>query len=162
MVAARHNLSCRAVLGAGAVASARGAGGALPSLSRCGLSREPAPQLMSEPPSAAAALHPRWHRALARFRRAEAALAAFRVEEALLPAWVRDGPHGERLEARYAALDGVRIAALRFLLKTPAPDRASLAFKIDLLFDEDVPSLPGAALCLAAVRADAHRLARHG
>lgn len=107
-------------------------------------------------------LRARFRRAVATFRRAEAALAAFRVEEALVPARLRGGTQGERFEARYAALDGVRIAALRRLLKTPAPDPLALAFKIDLVFDEDVPSLRGAALCLAAIRADAHRLARGG
>jgi hypothetical protein len=50
--------------------------------------------------------------------------------------------------------------ALRRLLRTPAPDLPALAHKIALTVDEDVATLEGCEPCLAALKADARRLAQ--
>lgn len=51
-------------------------------------------------------------------------------------------------------------AALKALLRTPAPHLAALAFKPDLLIAEQAWEITGGELCLAAIRRDAHRFAR--
>ena len=54
---------------------------------------------------------------------------------------------------------GAFYAALRRLLRTPAPDIAALAMKIALAVDHEVGTLTGGERCLAALKADARRLA---
>ena len=44
--------------------------------------------------------------------------------------------------------------------RTPAPDLAALAFKLDLLIAEQAWEITGGELCLGAIRRDAHRFAR--
>lgn len=145
MAAGRHNLSRRAVLGvvAGACAShplaARG-------------------RLLATVPIPAAAAG-RWIRALAACRRAEARLAAFRRAEALLPPAARAFPACEPLEERFNILECARLAALRRLLRAPAPDLAALALKIELAIDDQAWELTGAELFLATLKDDARRLA---
>ena len=50
-------------------------------------------------------------------------------------------------------------AALRRLLRVPAPDLEALALKIALIVDQDVASLSGGEACMAQLKADAGRLA---
>jgi hypothetical protein len=45
-------------------------------------------------------------------------------------------------------LDGARNAALKRLLRAPAPDLPALAPKIDLAVDEEVATLAGGERCL--------------
>lgn len=63
-------------------------------------------------------------------------------------------------EGLYDRLGARRDAALKALLRTPAPDLAALAFKLDLLIAEQAWEITGGELCLAALRRDAHRFAR--
>lgn len=49
--------------------------------------------------------------------------------------------------------------AMRRLLRTPAPDVAALATKLELAIDEEVFTLSGGEACLAALKRDARRLA---
>ena len=49
--------------------------------------------------------------------------------------------------------------ALRHLLRTPAPDLAGLALKVELAVDQDAATLAGGEACMAALKADARRLA---
>jgi hypothetical protein len=85
----------------------------------------------------------RWRKALARFRAAEAALAA-----------AEKGPEEvyDRLGARCHA------AHLR-LLRTPAPDVAALAIKLDLALYDRAVEFTGDAAALKAIKRDARRLA---
>jgi hypothetical protein len=97
-----------------------------------------------------------WHRALADMHRAEAVLDGFCKacrEEGLVFAdqWELDDRFGDFLGAFHVAL--------RSLLHTPAPDIPALATKIALAVDHEVGSLTGSELCLAALKADARRLA---
>jgi hypothetical protein len=85
-----------------------------------------------------------WDRALNRFRRAQQCLEA--------------AAH-EADEDRYDALIGAFNAALRRLLRTPAPDLAALSTKIDLAVDQAAWELTGGGPCLAALKRDARRLA---
>jgi hypothetical protein len=62
-------------------------------------------------------------------RRAEARVAAFEAEEALLPA-ERRALAGEALEERFERLDKLRLAAVRRLLRLPAADLPALALKL--------------------------------
>jgi hypothetical protein len=132
-----HNYTRRAVLGAAfavpALASAASAGAAAPAAAR-------------------------WRRALAGLRRAEAAMAAFErrcaaagITENL---WEVDETSGDHL--------GTFISALQRLMRTPAPDLPALALKIEFLVDHEVGSLSDGERCLAALRADARRLADQG
>lgn len=147
MAAGTHNLSRRAVLGvvAGACAShplaARG-------------------RLLATVPIPAAVAG-RWTRALAAYRRAEARLAAFRRAESLLPPAARAFPACEPLEERFNDLECARLAALRRLLRAPAPGLAALSLKIDLTIEDQAWELTDAEPCLAALKADARRFA-HG
>lgn len=61
-----------------------------------------------------------------------------------------DDAFGDRLGAFYAAL--------RRLLRTPAPDFDALAAKIALAVDHEIGTLTGGERCLAALKADARRL----
>jgi len=86
-----------------------------------------------------------WRLALDRFREADALLAeAARTE---------DEEYYDRLGARHDS-------AVKRLLLTPAPDAAALAFKLDLLVAEQAWEMRGGELCMAALKRDAHRLAR--
>ncbi|HYN46824.1 MAG TPA: hypothetical protein VES64_09045 [Allosphingosinicella sp.] len=104
----------------------------------------------------------RWTRALAAFRRAEARLAAFRQAETRLPPAARAFPACEPLEERFNDLECARLGTLRRLLRAPAPDLPALARKIALAIDDQAWELTGAGPCLAALKADARRLARGG
>ena len=175
MAAGRHNLTRRALLGAAA---------GVPLTAACGplarghvLLHVPLPavplapvphsgracpdgdmyEYMSPPPKA----RTRWTRALAGFRRAEDRLAAFRAYEASLPAAARAYPACEPLEERSGELESARLAAVRRLLRAPAPDLPALALKIALAVDEEIAFFSGGEACLAAVKADALRLC-HG
>jgi hypothetical protein len=81
-------------------------------------------------------------RALARFRAAEAALAA----AAQAPEEVYD-----RLGTRHDA-------ALKRLLRVPAPHLAALADKLQLAVSQQAWELIGGDACMAALIADARRL----
>jgi hypothetical protein len=148
MTAGRHNLSRRAVLGvvAGACAShplaARG-------------------QVLVTVPTPAAA-DERWTHALTACRRAEARLAAFRHAESLLPPAARAFPACEPLEERFNDLECARLAALRRVLRIPAPDLPALALKLELAIDDQAWELTGAELFLDLLKADARRLCGEG
>lgn len=187
MAAGRHNLTRRQVLGAAAGACAAGAGAAAgggvtlthpfalssacpepvegskgcPSPSSCGGSAG-LRQAQPERDEAASGPSPRWTRALAAFRRAEARVAAFRDYEAALPAAARAFPACEPLEERFNDLECARLTVLRRLLRAPAPDLPALALKIQLAIDDEIAFFPGGDLCLAAVKADALRLCGGG
>jgi hypothetical protein len=62
-------------------------------------------------------------------------------------------------EDRLGALASVRDAALKRLLRTPAPDLPTLALKIELVVDEEVATLAGGQWCLAVLKGDGWRLA---
>jgi hypothetical protein len=62
-------------------------------------------------------------------------------------------------EDRLNAVGSVRDAALKRLLRTPAPDLPALALKIELAVDEEVATLAGGERCLAVLKADGWRLA---
>jgi hypothetical protein len=102
----------------------------------------------------------RWARTLAAYRRAEARVAGFKAEEALLPAARRAYPACEELEARFGALDTLRFAALRRLLRLPAPDLPALALKLDLAVADQAWELTGSEDCILVAAADARRLSR--
>jgi hypothetical protein len=87
-----------------------------------------------------------WDRALSRFRKTDAALAAaaHTLDEALY----------DRLGARHDT-------ALRRLLRTPAPDLSALALKLDLALDDRAVEYVGDAAAMKALKQDARRLARH-
>jgi hypothetical protein len=104
----------------------------------------------------------RWARALAAFRRAEARLADFAAFVGRLAPERRAFPACEPLEERFNDLECARLAALRRLLRAPAPDLAALSLKIDLAVDDDIASDSGAEPCLAALKADGRRLAYGG
>lgn len=150
MAAGRHNLSRRALLGAGVGACAvagRGRGAAVP----------PAP--VSGPARSAAG--PSWERAVAALRRAEARVAAFEAEEALLPA-ERRALACEALEERFERLDKLRLAAVRRLLRLPAADLPALAVKLEIAVAEQAWEDSGSQDCLERLRDDARRLADDG
>jgi hypothetical protein len=97
-----------------------------------------------------------WHRALADVERAEAVLNGFcracREEGLAFPdQWELDDRFGDFLDAFHAALG--------LLLRTPAPDMQALAAKIALVADHEVGALADGQRCLAALEADARRLA---
>ncbi|MBV9930540.1 MAG: hypothetical protein JO013_06325 [Alphaproteobacteria bacterium] len=84
-----------------------------------------------------------WKRALARYRRADSALAAV--------AHTEDEDLYDRLGSRHHD-------ALQHLLRTPAPDVAALALKLDLALDERVVEYLGDLAAMQAIKADARRL----
>jgi hypothetical protein len=86
----------------------------------------------------------RWARALARFQAADAAIGAAR--------------HSED-EALYDRLGERHDAAIKRLLRSPAPDVRALAVKLELLFAQQAWEMNGGELCLAATLSDARRLA---
>ena len=158
MTAARHNPTRRALLGAAVFAPVLAAG--------------------------AGAGRRRWDRALAALREAEAAVAAYRacdylpaheIHAAIRGRWPIPYDFAADPEARAAvsaslaefqpfedrlnALDSARDAALKRLLRTPAPNLPALAQKIELVVDEEVATLAGGEQYLAALKADGWRLA---
>jgi len=52
-----------------------------------------------------------------------------------------------------------RLAAIRRLLRAPAPDLPALALKVQLAIDDEIAFFAGGDLSLAAAKADALRLA---
>ncbi|HEX8366239.1 MAG TPA: hypothetical protein VF603_13240 [Allosphingosinicella sp.] len=180
MAAGRHNLTRRALLGAAAGAPLAAACGPLETAARA-VTASPSPFALSlskgcpSPPHAdrsaglrqaqperscpTPAAQTRWHRALAGFRRAEARLVAFRRYEAALPAEARAFPACAPLEERGNDLESARLDTIRQLLRAPAPDLPALALKVELAIDEEIAFFSGGETCLAAVKADAFRLA---
>ena len=165
MAASRHNLTRRAMLGAGAAASlalARGGQDAAAAAGPAAASGPGAPAAPVLPAAPSPASRGRWERALAAYRRAEARLAAFRRQIEALPPEQRAFPACEPFEDRFDDLESARLAALRRLLRAPAPDLPALALKIERTVDDQAWELTAAAPCLAALKADAHRLGRSG
>jgi hypothetical protein len=165
MAAARHNLSRRALLGAGAAACALPAAARGHVLARVPITEPPLAPRAPESPWGHVQVHvpsfrSRWDRALAAYRRAETRVAAFKAAEALLPAERRAFPCDD-LEERFGRLDSLRLAALRRLLGLPAPDLAALSLKLDLAIAEQAWELDRCETCLAVLSIDARRLA-HG
>jgi hypothetical protein len=109
-----------------------------------------------------AAAAARWARTLSAYRRAEARVAAFKAEEALLPPERREWPAVRVLEERFGDLDSLRLAALRRLFRIPAPDLAALSLKLDLAVADQAWELTGCETCLEAAAADARRLSHGG
>ena len=97
----------------------------------------------------------KWRRALARLRAAEAEVRAV----ARLTAGGA-AEEEEALQEVYDARLGDHSTALLRLMKVRAPDLAALAFKIELAIDEEVGTLTGGELCLAALKRDVRRLMR--
>jgi hypothetical protein len=95
----------------------------------------------------------RWTKALDRLRAVEAEVRAIERATAGKPA-----EEEEALEAVYLARLGDHSEALRRVMKVRAPDLAALALKIELAIDEEIGSLSGGELCLAALRRDVRRL----
>jgi hypothetical protein len=87
----------------------------------------------------------RWTRALARYRRAEAAFA---------------GAKSVPDEALYDRLGERCDRALTRLLHTPAPDVAALALKLDLTLYERFGEFLGDSADMKALKRDARRLAQ--
>jgi hypothetical protein len=166
MAAARHNPTRRALLGAAVALPAILGGRAVAAQAAGGADRA------------------KWDRALTAYRRAEAAVGAFRVREYhpahLAFAAVRDRwsmPYDftadreawaavsaamadfEPVEDRINDLESAQTAALKRLLRIPAPDLPALALKIELIVDQDVATLDGGERCLAVLKADGQRLA---
>jgi hypothetical protein len=109
-------------------------------------------------PSRPDALHRRWQRALAAYRRAEARLEALRRHIDALPPEQRAFPACEPLEDRYDDLESARLARLRRLLAAPAPDLPALALKLELASDAQAWELTGCETCLEIMAGDARRL----
>jgi hypothetical protein len=153
MAVAQLNLSRRALLGAAFAApvlsAVVGRGGEGTILSRHpGL--DPGSTFFSPPPQERWMPDPvrhdeeAWDRAKARFEKADAALAEL--------AHTPDEDLYDRAGTRHDA-------ALVRLLRTPAPNAAALADKIDLLIAHQAWEFRAAQACLAALGADARRLA---
>jgi hypothetical protein len=96
-----------------------------------------------------------WRRALARLKAAEAEMRA--VERATAGGTAEEE---EALEEVYLERVGDYLEALRKVMRVRAPDLAALALKIELAIDEEVGTLSGGELCLAAVKRDVRRLMR--
>jgi hypothetical protein len=146
MADGQHKLSRRALLGA--VCAAPLLSPVIPA--QAGTPARPAPSPSpwdpglrrdDEPAPSSAVL--KWDRALARFEKAEAAIAV----AAGAPDHVYD-PIGARHHA-----------ALRRLLRTPAPTLAALARKLDLALDERTVEFDGDAHAMITLKQDARRLA---
>lgn len=95
----------------------------------------------------------KWKRALACLEAAEAEMRA--VERATAGGSAEEE---EALQEVYDARLGDHSAALLRLMKVRAPDLAALALKIELAIDQEVGTLAGGELCLAALRRDVRRL----
>jgi hypothetical protein len=164
MAVAQLNLSRRALLGAAFAAPVLSAvADAVPGWAGQGhvLSRHPGldPGPTWFPSNASASQEERWMpdqvrhdevvwgRAFARFEKADTALAALA---------------GTGDEARYDRAGTRHDRALVRLLRTPAPHAAALADKIDLLIAHQAWEFRAADACLAALSADARRIAMAG
>jgi hypothetical protein len=113
------------------------------------------------PPATGASAAPsraRWTRTLAAYRRAEARVAAFKAQEALLPPERRKWPAVKPLEDRFGDLDSRRLTVLRRLFQLTAPDIAALALKLELAVADQAWELEGCEECLVAMADDARRL----
>src|SRR5688572_19256176 len=148
MAAGRHNLTRRALLGAGVGACGFAGGG-----------RVAVVPLASASGPARSLARGKWEQAIAALRRAEARVAAFEAEEALLPA-ERRALACEALEERFGRLDKLRLAAVRRLLRLPAPDLPALALKFAVAVAEQAWEDSGSEDCLALIAADARRISK--
>jgi hypothetical protein len=101
-----------------------------------------------------------WERAVAALRGAEARVAAFEAEEALLTA-ERRALACEALEERFEPLDKLRLTAVRRLLRLPARDLPALALKLEIAVAEQAWEDSGSEDCLALIAADAQRISRN-
>lgn len=146
MAAGRHNLSRRALLGVGVGACAVAGGGRGAAV--------PIAPVPGEPRSSSGRS---WERSVAALRRAEARVAAFEAEEALLSAERRELAC-EALGERFERLDKLRLAAVRRLLRLPAADLPALVLKLDLAVAEQAWEDCGSEGCLALIAADARRI----
>jgi hypothetical protein len=156
MVAGRHNLTRRALLGVGVGVCVGRDSHLLTVPSAAAVERgdfSPTPARDSRQ-----ATVPRWNRSLAAFRRAEARMAAFKAQERLLPEARRAWPACRDLEERFGDLNDLRHAALRRLLRIPSPDIAALALKLELVVADQAWELVDTETCLEAIAADARRL----
>ena len=144
MAVAQLNLSRRALLGAAFAAPALGAvkGPVLSALPAALASHEG--EGAAPPAAQPSRTVTSWDRAKARFQAADAALAAL--------AHTSDEDLYDRAGTRHDR-------ALVRLLRTPAPHAAALADKIDLLICHQAWELRAGEACLAALSADAWRLA---
>lgn len=97
----------------------------------------------------------KWRHALARLQSAEAEVRAV----ARLTAG-GTAEEEEALQEDYDARLGEHSAALLRLMKVRAPDLSALALKIELAIDQEVGSLTGGELGLAALKRDVRRLMR--
>ena len=180
MAPARHNLTRRALLGAGvgaplALAAARPGERLVPFgvRSACAGPVEdpsapsaPFPQAKEGPGRTGGgdrgreqtAARRRWQRALAGYARAEARLADLRAHIESLPPEARAFPACEPLDDRFDDLECARLAALRRLLRLRAPDLPALALKIHRIVDDQAWELTGAEPAFAVLKADARRL----
>jgi hypothetical protein len=96
-----------------------------------------------------------WQRALDRLEAAEAEVRA--VERATAGGSAEEE---EALEAVYMDRLGDHTVALLRLMKVRAPDLPALALKIEFAIDQEVGTLTGGELCLAALKRDVRRLMR--
>ena len=85
-------------------------------------------------------------------------MAAFKAEEAVLPPERREWPAVQALEERFGDLDSHRLAALRRLLRVPAPVLAALSLKLDFAVADQAWELEGCDTCLVNIAHDAQRL----
>ena len=125
-----HRVSRRVLLGAACVGALAASAGAFP----------------SSPFQRRLESRRRWDRALALVRRAEMALRTAQAGGA------DDDLFDRRIGAFYAAL--------KRLLRTPAPDLRCLALKLDLAIDHEIAELTGGKACLLVLKRDARRLPR--
>lgn len=95
----------------------------------------------------------KWRQALTRLEAAEADVRA--VARLTAGGTVEEE---EALQEVYDARLGEHSAALLRLMKVRAPDLPALALKIELAIDQEVGSLSGGELCLAALKSDVRRL----
>ena len=130
-----------------------------PSCGRLEGGREALRQAQGERAGEEATRHRRWALTLAAYRRAEARVAGFKAEERKLSPARRAYPGCTDLEERFGELDSRRLAALRRLLRLPAPDIAALSLKLDLAVADQAWELTGCEHCFAALQAHARRLA---
>lgn len=156
MAAARHNLSRRALLGAGVGAPF------VHGLHIVHPMHAAPPAACPEPAASEVEGRSRraWSLTLAAYRSAEARVASFKAAERALPPERREWPAVRELEEKFGDLDGLRLAALRRLLRLPSPDLAALSLKLDLAVADQAWELTGCESCLAAIANDARRLCR--
>lgn len=151
-----HSCTRRAILGVAV---------AVPALVGGVKEGRPSPQPLPQAGEGKSRRAAKWRLALVAFRQAEAELEAF-------DHWSRKAAVGmekqavQALDERFGDYLVAFNAALRRLLRVPAPDLEALAVKIALIVDQDVAGLSGGERCLAVLKADAERLAgeqgRHG